>query len=255
MLESDGEYVAALIHDPSLEDDPELLDAVAAAAVFALENARLNVELRARLDELQGSRARIVEAGDAERRRLERNLHDGAQQRLVAVALQLRMLQNRIRRDPAEAEQLATEASSELAQSLDELRELARGLHPAVLDQGLNAALHALATRSPVPTTVTYQAPDGVPQPIELAAYFVASEALTNVAKYAGATAATVRVSGDGRTIAIEIADDGVGGADDGLGSGLRGLADRVEALHGTLRVASAAGAGTTVTAEMPCAS
>jgi signal transduction histidine kinase len=102
---------------------------------------------------------------------------------------------------------------------------------------------------------VTYQAPDGVPQPIELAAYFVASEALTNVAKYAGATAATVRVRGDGRTIAIEIADDGVGGADDGLGSGLRGLADRVEALHGTLRVASAAGAGTTVTAEMPCAS
>ena len=255
VLESDGEYVAALIHDPSLESDPELLDAVAAAAVFALENARLNVELRARLEELQGSRARIVEAGDAERRRLERNLHDGAQQRLVAVALQLRMLQNRIRRDPAEAEQLATEASNELAQSLDELRELARGLHPAVLDQGLNAALHALATRSPVPTTVTYQAPDGLPQPIELAAYFVASEALTNVAKYASATGATVRVSGDGRTVAIQIADDGVGGADDGLGSGLRGLADRVEALHGTLRVVSAAGAGTTVTAEMPCGS
>jgi signal transduction histidine kinase len=255
VLESDGRYVAALIHDPSLENEPELLDAVAAAAAIALENTRLNVELRARLDELQGSRARIVEAGDAERRRLERNLHDGAQQRLVAVALQLRLLQNRIRGDPEEAELLATAASAELANSLNELRELARGLHPAVLEHGLNAALMALATRSPVPTTITYEAPERLPEPVELAAYFVASEALTNVAKYANATAATVRVSGDAQTLAIEIADDGVGGADDGLGSGLRGLADRVEALDGMLRVVSPAGAGTTVTAELPCAS
>jgi signal transduction histidine kinase len=255
LLEYKGQHVAALVHDPALDSEPELLDGVAAAAVIALENARLHVELRARLDELKGSRARIVEAGDSERRRLERNLHDGAQQRLVGVALQLQLLQRRIRGDPAAAEQLVTAASDELGHSLEELRELARGIHPAVLEHGLAAALNALATRSAVPTTVSYDAPDHLPQPVELAAYFVACEALTNVAKYAHASAATVRVRRDGGGVVIDIADDGVGGADDTGGSGLRGLADRVEALDGRLCVTSAAGAGTVVTAEMPCAS
>jgi len=255
LIEHEGRHVAALVHDPSLNEEPELLDAVVATAAIALDNARLNVELKARLDELRGSRARIVEAGDSERRRLERNLHDGAQQRLVAVALQLRLLQSRIRRDPATAEQLVTSASDELSQSLEELRELARGLHPAVLEHGLAGALNSLATRSAVVTSVAYEVPEQLPKPVELAAYFVACEALTNTAKYAGASEASVHVWRSERTMVIEISDDGIGGADDAHGSGLRGLADRVEALDGTLRVASLPGAGTIVTAEMPCGS
>jgi len=254
IIDSEGQHVAALVHDPSLEGERELLDGVTAAAAIALENARLHAELRARLEELQGSRARIVEAGDSERRRLERNLHDGAQQRLVGVALQLQLLRSRIRKDPSTAEELATAASDELTESLQELRELARGLHPAVLEHGLDAALHALATRSPVPATVAYETALQPPETVALAAYFVASEALTNVAKYAQATAAAMRVSDRDGMLLIEIADDGIGGADDSLGSGLRGLADRVEALGGRLRVKSPPGAGTTVIAELPCA-
>ena len=156
-IDSRGAPLAALIHDPALLDDPELLDSVAAAAAIALENVRLNVELRARLDELRGSRSRLVEAGDAERRRLERDLHDGAQSRMVGVALQLRLMRDRIRRDPDAAEQLLATASEELAMSLTELRELARGIHPAVLEHGLEPALASLASRSPVPTTVSYE--------------------------------------------------------------------------------------------------
>ena len=248
-------HVAALVHDPALDDEPELLEAVAAAAAMALENARLQVELRARLDELKGSRARIVEAGDAERRRLERNLHDGAQQRMVAIALHLRLIRGRIRDDPDEAEKLVATASDELAASLSELRELARGIHPAVLEQGLAPALDSLAARSTVPATVSYETTGRLPERVEFAAYFVASEALANVAKYADASTVTLRVWRDGSLAAIEITDDGVGGADDSLGSGLRGLADRVEALDGRLRVSSPLGAGTVVTAELPCGS
>jgi signal transduction histidine kinase len=249
-----GQSIAALRHDPSLREEPDLLVAVTGAATIALENVRLNVELRARLEELRGSRARIVDAADAERRRLERNLHDGAQQRLVGVALQLRLLESRIHSDPDAATELARIVNHELTQSLNELRDLARGLHPAILEHGLGAALDALATRSGVPTTVAYDVPAPLPQPVELAAYFVACEALTNVAKYAGATEATIRAwHRDGEAV-IEIADDGIGGAEDTVGSGLRGLADRVEALDGRLRVTSPAGHGTVVTAEMPCA-
>jgi signal transduction histidine kinase len=252
-IDHDGHHVAALLHDPSLADRRELLDAVTAAAGIALENARLHTELLARLEELRRSRARIVEAGDTERRRLERNLHDGAQQRMVAVALQLRLLKTRIRGDPETAEQLLTAVSDELALSLRELRDLARGLHPAVLDQGLAAALDSLASRAPVPTTVSFETPERLPERIELAAYFVASEALANVAKYASATTVTMRVWQANGHAVIEISDDGVGGADDASGSGLRGLADRVEALDGRLRVISPPGAGTVVTAELPC--
>jgi signal transduction histidine kinase len=253
-VESDGIELAALVYDASLDDDPELVDAVRAAAGMALENERLHAEAESRLAEVQASRERIVAASDAERRRLERNLHDGAQQRLVALSLQLRLLEGRVGDDPS-AQELVSTASAELAQSLHELRELARGIHPAVLDHGLAAALDSLAARSTVPATVAYEADGDLPEPVELAAYFVASEALTNVAKYAHATTASVRVSRQGPNAVIEIADDGVGGADEAGGSGLRGLADRVEALDGRLTVVSPPGAGTTVIAELPCGS
>jgi signal transduction histidine kinase len=254
-VEHNGRAIAALVYDASLDDDPELVEAVSAAAAIALENEHLHAEAHARMAELRASRERLVTAGDAERRRLERDLHDGAQQRLVAISMQLRYLQSRIREDPATAEELITTATDELALSLEELRELARGIHPAVLDHGLDAALESLATRSPVPATVDYEAGERLPAPVELAAYFVASEALTNVAKYAQATSVAVRVRCAGSRAVIEIADDGVGGADASGGSGLRGLADRVEALDGTLRVHSPAGGGTVVTAELPCGS
>ena len=254
-VEHNGREIAALVYDASLDDDPELVEAVSAAAGIALENEHLHAEAHARLEELRASRERLVAAGDAERKRLERNLHDGAQQRLVALSMQLRLLQGRIRDDPSTAEQLVDTASVELAQSLDELRELARGIHPAVLDHGLDAALESLAARSPVPASISYETRERLPPPVELAAYFVASEALTNVAKYARATSVTVRVARTGRRAVIEIADDGIGGADAGAGSGLRGLADRVEALDGRLQVVSPPGAGTVVIAELPCES
>jgi signal transduction histidine kinase len=254
-VERDGREIAVLVHDASLEDDPELVGAVAAAAAIALDGARLQAESDDRLAALRASRERIVAAGDAERRRLERNLHDGAQQRLVSVALQLRLARNRIRADPALAEQVLTAAGEELSRSLEELRELARGIHPSVLNHGLQAALDSLAARAGVPTTVSFSAPERLPQPVELAAYFVACEALANVAKYAGATQASVRVWRHDGAAVIEIADDGVGGADESAGSGLQGLADRVAALDGTLRIRSPAGAGTVVTADLPCAS
>src|SRR3954449_2413940 len=255
LIDREEGHVAALVHDVLLDDEPELLEAVAAAAAIALDNTRLHVELRARVDELKASRERIVTAGDVERRRLERDLHDGAQQRMVAAALQLRLAEGHIRDDPVVAERLVKTASGELALSLKELRELARGLHPAVLEHGLRPALDALATRSTVPTTVSFEPSGRLPERVELAAYFVACEALANVAKHANASSATMRVWRSGAVTSIEIADDGVGGADDSAGSGLRGLADRVEALDGTLRISSRPNAGTVVTAEMPCES
>ena len=254
-VERDGRYLAMLVYDASLEDDPELVDAVAAAAAMALDDARLQAESDDRLAELRASRERIVAAGDAERRRLERNLHDGAQQRLVFVALRLRMVANRIDTDPAAAKQLLASAGEELSKSLEDLRELARGLHPSVLNHGLKAALDSLASRSAVPTTVSCDVTERLPEPVELATYFVACEALANVAKYARATKASVRVSRRDGVAVVEIADDGVGGADETAGSGLQGLADRVAALDGTLRILSPRGAGTVVTADLPCAS
>jgi len=254
-IERDGRELGMLVYDASLDDDPELVEAVAATAAIALDDARLQAESEGRLAELRASRERIVAASDAERRRLERNLHDGAQQRLVSVALQLRMIQSRIREDPALAEQLVTSATDELSQSLEELRELARGIHPAVLNHGLEAALNSLASRATVATTVSFEPRERLPEPVELAAYFVVCEALANVAKYAQATQATVRVSRRDGLVVVEIADDGVGGADEMAGTGLQGLADRVAALDGTLRILSPAGGGTVVTAELPCAS
>ena len=254
-VKRDGELVAALIYDRSLDDDPELVEAVGGAAAIALENQQLHAEAENRLAEVRASRERVISAGDAERRRIERNLHDGAQQRLVTLALQLSLIGRRIRDDPSDAERLVTSASDELAQSLEELRELARGIHPAALDQGLDVALDALARRSEVPTTVSYEPGPRLPEPVAFAAYFVASEALANVAKYAHASAATVSLRRTATGVVVEITDDGVGGADPARGSGLRGLADRVEALDGCLTVSSPPAAGTVIAAEMPCRS
>jgi PAS domain S-box-containing protein len=204
-------------------------------------------------EELRSSRARIVEAGAIERRRLERNLHDGAQQRLVSLSLLLSLAQGRIDADPAGAKELLATADDELKRALEELRELARGIHPAVLtDRGLEPAVQALVTRSPVPVTLAETPDDRFPEPVEAAAYYVVSEALANVVKYSGATEATVRIARDNGFALVEVADDGVGGADPSRGSGLRGLADRVEALDGRLEVESAPGDGTTVRAQIP---
>jgi signal transduction histidine kinase len=252
-IEVNGEDLAVLVYDAALDDDPELVDAVCAATAIAVEHERLQAQSHARLAELQASRQRIVAAGDAERRRLERDLHDGAQQRLVALGIQLRLVQSQIRRDPSAAEAMVISATDELTQSLSELRELARGIHPAVLAHGLPAALDALATRSPLPTDVLCDISGRLPEAVELALYFVACEALANVAKYASATAASVRLWRTKGGVAIEIADNGLGGADPKRGSGLRGLEDRVEALGGLLVMTSPPGEGTVVTAEVPC--
>jgi signal transduction histidine kinase len=213
---------------------------------------RLNAELHVRLEQLAASRARIVTAGDVERRRLERNLHDGAQQRLVLLSLFLRTALARLESDPAAARVALSEAKDELAFALDELRELARGLHPAVLsDRGLRVAVEALAGRMPVP--VEADIPDErMPETVEAAAYYLIAEALTNVTKYAQATRVRVQVARSDASIVVEVSDDGVGGADPAAGSGLRGLTDRVETLGGSLEVASPAGAGTSLRAEIP---
>ena len=218
--------------------------------------ARLDAELLARLDELRASRARLVDAGDTERRRLERNLHDGAQARLVGVLLLLGHTRRKVDADPADREVpvLLDRALQELKTSLAELRELARGIHPSVLtDQGLEPALRALADRCPVPVTIAADpSEERLPAAVEIAAYFVVAEALANVAKYAQASEATVAVQRVNGRVSVEVADDGIGGADAAQGSGLRGLSDRVAAIDGTLSVESPAGGGTRLHVEIP---
>jgi len=254
-VEREGEPVAVIRHDPSLADEPELLSGIAAAAALALENERLDAELRARVEELRASRARIVQAADDERRRLERDLHDGAQQRLVSLALDLRLAGSKLDTDPEAARRLLDEAAAELADATGELRELARGLHPAVLsDRGLHPALEALAGRAPLPVELEASSSERLPPAVESASYFVVAEALTNVARYANASRAEITVARVNGRVEVEIRDDGVGGADPEAGSGLRGLADRVAALDGRLEVESPRGAGTVVRAVIPCA-
>jgi signal transduction histidine kinase len=253
-IDRNGDHVAALEHDQALLDEPELLQAVTAAAGIAIENARLHAELRARLEELRGSRARVLEAGQSERQRLERNLHDGAQQRLIALSLELSLLEEQLAGDPVAAERIAS-ARTEIASSLEELREVARGIHPAVVSgHGLEVALEQLTARAAVPVRLTVDLGSRLPEPLEVAAYYLVSESLANIAKYARATSASVEVTRRHADVLVEIADDGVGGADESRGSGLRGLADRVEALGGRLRIWSPAGGGTRVRAEIPCA-
>ena len=228
---------------------------VSQAAVLEAENVRLNAELQRKVEELTASRQRLVDAEFRGRRQLERDLHDGAQQRLVSLALGLKLARAKLPDDPAAARELLESAGAELDTALAELRELARGIHPALLsDRGLEAALSSLASRAPIPVEVG-ELPEGrLPDAVESAAYFVVAEALTNVAKYAQATRATVAVTRVNGRVLVEVSDDGVGGADPAKGSGLRGLADRVSALDGLLGVQSEPGAGTTVTARIPCA-
>jgi signal transduction histidine kinase len=212
-----------------------------------------SVQLRERVDDLRHAGARIIEAADAERRRLERDLHDGAQQRLVSLSLTLGLAESRLKTDPEAAAPLIGQAREEARLAVQELRELARGLHPAVLsDRGLGPALEALASRAPVPVTVTGVPDERLPPPVEAAAYFVVAEALTNVAKYAQAESATVALALAHGVLRVRISDDGRGGADPWAGTGLRGLHDRVDALDGTLHVDSPPGVGTTLTAELP---
>ena len=254
LIDRDGAHMAALVHDPSLDDEPELLAAATAGAAMALENGRLNSELRARLAELRGSRARVLEAGQEERQRLERNLHDGAQQRLIALSLELSRLEEPLVGN-ARARTRLDDARNEIALSLAELRDVARGLHPAVVSgHGLEVALESLAAHASVPVQLRVELDDRLREPVEVAAYYVVAESLTNVGKHARAGSATVDVWRWQGDVVVEVADDGVGGADTERGSGLRGLADRVEALGGRLRIWSPRAGGTRVRAELPCA-
>jgi signal transduction histidine kinase len=251
-VESDGEVIAALVHDEVLRHEPEVVEAVVAAARLAIANERLRAEIRAQLEEVRASRQRIVEAGDRERRRVERNLHDGAQQRLVSLSLSLAMLQEQVGGDPTSATAVGG-AATELKAAIAELRELARGIHPAILtEEGLEAAVGSLAHRSSVPVTVTCDLDGRLPDTVEAAAYFVVSEGLANVAKYAEAHHAQVAIGRRNGVLSVSVTDDGIGGADPEHGSGLLGLADRVAAVGGTLRVESPPGEGTTVVAEIP---
>ena len=244
---------AVLVYDEGLELEPQLVRLTAAAASMALDHARLQAEVQAQLEQVRASRSRIVEAGDAERRRLERDLHDGAQQRLVMLSLALAMARDRAAADP-ELESLIESASKEAREALTELRELARGIHPAVLTEtGLGGAIQALAERSPVPTTII-AVPDGrFPPAIEATAYFVVSEALANVAKHAMAGSAEVTIREQPGRLVVHVSDDGAGGARPEKGTGLRGLADRVASAGGVLRVDSPPGSGTRLEADIPC--
>jgi signal transduction histidine kinase len=254
LSDRNGARVAALVHDRALGEEQELLDAVGAAAGIALENERLHAELRARLEELKGSRARVIDAGQKERQRLERNLHDGAQQRLIALSLELSLLEQRLSGDP-EAQARLDQARGEIARSLEELRDVASGIHPAVLSgHGLEVALESVVARAPVPIRLRVDLDGRLQEPQEVAAYYVVSESLANIGKHAQASSGRVDVAQRHGQVVVEVVDNGIGGADTERGTGLRGLADRVEALGGRLRVWTPTGGGTRVRAEIPCA-
>jgi signal transduction histidine kinase len=254
-VERDGQPVAVLLHDSVLEHNAELVSSVCAAASLALENERLQAELRARLVELRASRARLVEATDSERRRIERDLHDGTQQRLVSIAMSLGLLESRLPGEAPVVQPLVREAREALALALQELRELTHGINPPLLtERGLPAALDELCRRAALPTHLDLALDRRLPDQIESSAYFVASEALTNAAKHSHATEVRVLASYEGQSVIVEVTDDGIGGAIAAGGSGLRGLADRVEALGGRFTVSSPPGRGTKLRAEIPCA-
>jgi signal transduction histidine kinase len=250
-VERDGRRVAAIVHDAALDTSPELVQAAASASYLAIDNERLKADLRARLEELRVSRLRIVQAADEARRRIERDLHDGAQQELLALALELRVLRSRV--GDSDARPLIDGLATRLDVALGELRELARGIHPAILTRsGLTAAVTALAERALLPVEVDVRVDRRLPAAVEAAAYFVVAEALTNVARYAHASRATVQITMDGDDVLVSVSDDGVGGVDITAGSGLRGLEDRLAAVDGRLEIDSRPGAGTRVTARIP---
>ena len=248
-----GEVIAALVHDPALLDEPALVESVRATAGLVLENERLAAEVRSQLAEVRASRARIVAAADAERRRIERNLHDGAQQRLVTLSLALGLAASR--GDAAGSDALSR-AQDDVEEAIAELRVLARGIHPTLLrEDGLEEAVEALARRTPIPVTVEGSLAGRLPDRVELAAYFLVAEALTNVVKHASASEATVHLERDADTLRIVVTDDGVGGARAAADSGLAGLRDRLAVVDAKLYVESEPGHGTTIRTEIPCGS
>jgi signal transduction histidine kinase len=245
--------VAALIHDTHLSESPGLLEAAGAAAHLSLNNARLQAEVRAQLAEVRASRTRIVTAADEERKRLERNLHDGAQQRLLGIGMTLQLLRSQLDGDTDTTGYL-DEIETELRSAILELRELAQGIHPAVLtDEGLAAGVGLLARRAPLKVSVDADIRDRPPRSVEAAAYFIVSEALQNVAKHAQAGTATIRLRCTDGQLEIVVTDDGCGGATLDSGSGLRGLADRALALDGTFDFTSEPGCGTCIRVNLPC--
>jgi signal transduction histidine kinase len=255
MLEHDGRPLAAIVHDPVLREDPALVASVMAVLRLAVENERLDSELQAQLGEVRASRARLVVAAEDERRRIERDLHDGAQQRLVAVALALQQARRAAvgAASPAEIEARLADAGDELQGAIDDLRELARGIHPALLeDEGLPAAVAALARRAGLPVTARIALERRLPRIVEATAYFTVAEALTNATRHAHATQATVELRDGGDRLLVVVEDDGTGGADASRGSGLRGLADRLASVDGRLVIDSPAGGGTRLRAEVP---
>jgi signal transduction histidine kinase len=251
MLEKDGERIAALILDPALQDEPGLVQSVGAAARLALENERLHAQVLAQLDEVRAQRLRLLDIGYEARRKIERDLHDGAQQRFLAVLIGLRAAQ--IRGTDEELRVELERVAGELKGAIDELRDLVHGIYPPILAaQGLRAALVTLAERTPLP--VALAVPERrYPERVESTAYFVVSESLTNVAKYAHASRAEIALAEAAGSLVVRVSDDGRGGADPAQGSGLQGLIERVRALEGRVHIDSPPGGGTRVVAEIPC--
>ena len=250
-----GRRVGAITFDQDAVADPELVRTAGRVVALAVDRERLTAELLANQEALRQSRQRIVEAGDRERRRVERNLHDGAQQRMMAVAMELRMIESNLDGTDPATRSLVAQAANDLDGAMGELRELARGLHPTLLtDVGLDGALESLAERSAIPVHLSVHLANGLPDTTAVGAYYVVAEALTNAARHSCAERIDVRAALAGGGLRIEVVDDGVGGAEPVPGSGLEGLLDRVDSLGGQLRITSPAGAGTTIVAELPCA-
>jgi signal transduction histidine kinase len=257
-IERGGEPLAVLVHDVALLEDPGLVNAIVSAVRLTTDNERLQSEIETQLTEVAASRARIIAAGDAERGRIERDLHDGAQQRLVTIALALRLAETRLGDDADPATRaVLSQSVKDLGEAIEELRDLARGIHPTILtESGLGAALESLVDRSPLPVQLSIDLPIEPSNAIAATAYFAVSEALTNVAKHTAATVVTVCAEVHDGTLRVEIADDGGGGADSARGSGLRGIADRIAAVGGTWRLVSAPGSGgTRIEVDLPCVS
>ena len=253
LLTASDEVVAALVHDPALLDEPALVESVRTTAGLVLENERLAAEVRAQLAQVRASRARLLIATDEERRRIERDLHDGAQQRLVALCVALGLAAGRTE---GPAQQALLRAQDELDEAISELRQLARGIHPTLLrEEGLDAAIDGVVRRAPLPVRVEGSVQLRLAPEVELAAYFVVCEALTNVVKHANATAATVRLQHTRAVLSLSVTDNGRGDARAAIGGGLAGLRDRVEALDGTLLAENDPDGGTTIRAEIPCES
>jgi signal transduction histidine kinase len=255
VLERHGEPLALIVHDAALLDDPSLIDSVTAATRLAVENDRLQQEVLEKLVEVHDSRARLLQAADSERKRIERNLHDGAQQRLVSATLGLRMLGAKVGEE-SQVHDSIKKVEDELKGALEELRELARGTYPALLtERGIAAALETLADRSEIPVRKDLDSlrDRRFPENVEATAYFAGSEALANASKHSQASLIKLSARADDRDLIITVADDGRGGASIKKGSGLRGLLDRIHAADGDMDVESSSEAGTTITIRLPC--